>query len=90
MVTKSKKEPKEDSSDNSVFRVFDMGRWKVIQTHFCLKFCLNNFSGGKDLCCVQQTIHLEEEVGEMLEWNLNMQWQMQTGEEEREKRGLVI
>ena len=30
MVTKSKKEPKEDSSsDKSVFRVFDMGRWKV-------------------------------------------------------------
>lgn len=31
MVTKSKKEPKEvtTSSDNSVFKVFDMGRWKV-------------------------------------------------------------
>lgn len=80
-----------DTSDESkpvetTFRVFEMGRWKVSFTIQMIETLDRCVLGGQVVCHLWKTIHLEEEMGEMLEWGADMQWQVQTWEKEEETR----
>ena len=61
-----------DTSDESkpvetTFRVFEMGRWKVSFTIQMIETLDRCVLGGQVVCHLWKTIHLEEEMGEMLE-----------------------
>ena len=59
------------NSGGSIFRVYDMGRWKVKLEKY--SFCERKpFAGGQNVCHLWQAVYMEEEMGKVLVGNNHM------------------